>query len=159
MAKHTLRGNVINEKQAIAHSRIEIMLAISGSLSGLLVACFIAAKNDYFYSNLQYYWGSQLLVLACLAPLRPRPAIVAGAGLFLAFYLGCFHTWVFSMVRPESMLWIIYFFSLAGAALTMMLGAYWQHRQPQRAIWLSAGLSALHTMAGLGLGVLVLAIW
>lgn len=100
-------------------------LAMVGLLSGVCLSAMLAPKDADFIPNVLFFWLPQLAVLALLWPLRPRGAVVAGAALALATYLGLFDAWVFSRSHPDSMAWLGYLFSLPGAAVGSILSALW----------------------------------
>jgi ABC-type molybdate transport system permease subunit len=91
----------------------------------VFVSVILSPKDAYFISNVCFFWLPQLAVLAFSWPFRPSAAVVAGAALALAIYLGLFHAWVFSHSHPDSMAWLGYLFSLPGAAVGSILASLW----------------------------------
>ncbi|WP_397532655.1 hypothetical protein [Roseateles sp.] len=91
---------------------------------GAGVAAAIAPKGDFFMPNFLTFWGSQLVVLACLAVCRPRAEVVAGVSVALTIYLAAFNYWNMSRAHPESMAWLGYFFSLPGAVIGAVAARY-----------------------------------
>ena len=109
-------------------SKFELIAAITCVLVGLCVAVAISPKNTFFLQNVAFYWGSQLCVIVCMLPFKPRPAIVAGSAISLAIYLALFNAWLTSQQHPESLAWLGYIFSLPGAVVAGIAVVLWHRR-------------------------------
>jgi len=83
----------------------------------------LAQKSPDFGPNLAFFWLSQLAVLALALPFRPRPAVVAGAALALAAYLGTFAAWLALHPKSAGLIWLGYLASLPGAAVGAIVAA------------------------------------
>jgi hypothetical protein len=104
-------------------SYMEQTLAIIGLVLGICVSAMLAQKGPNFAPNLAFFWLSQLIVLALALPFRPRPAVIAGAALALAAYLGAFAAWLGLHPNSAGLIWLGYLLSLPGAAVGAIVAA------------------------------------
>ncbi len=101
----------------------EIVFTVFCISIGMAVAIYLSPKDSYFFGNFIFYWLPQALVLAILFIARYKFSIICGAALILSLYLACFHFWLFSKPRPESMAWLGYIFSFPGATIGALISA------------------------------------
>jgi hypothetical protein len=102
---------------------MERNLAIIGLALGICVSAMLAQKGPDFLPNLGFFWLSQVVALALALPFRPRPAVIAGGALALAFYLGAFAAWLALHPYRAGLIWLGYLLSLPGAAVGSIVAA------------------------------------
>lgn len=129
----------------------EKRLAVVCVALGACASAALAPKDSYFLPNFLFFWGSQVLVLACAVAFRLRPAFVAGVAFSLALYLSLFGTWVFTRAHPESMAWLGYVFSLPGALVGLVAIASWLQQRQSVSPLASGVLSAASVAAGIAI--------
>lgn len=114
----------------------EAYLLILSCVPGVIVAAWLAPKDEYFMVNFLFHWTSQFVSLIVLGLIMIRLiatrlviTALSGAALVLALHLALFGAWLFSRSHPESMAWIGYLFSLPGALIGVIAGAFFMRRQ------------------------------
>lgn len=108
----------------------EACFLILSCVPGVIVAAWLAPKDEYFMANFLFHWASQLvslivlgLVMIRLIETRLVITALSAAALVLALHLALFGAWLFSRSHPESIAWIGYLFSLPGALIGAIAGA------------------------------------
>jgi len=121
---------------------------------GFIVTGLLTSKY-YFWGNFIWYWGPQLGVLAFTWLFRGRPALVAGTAIALAIYFAAFHTWVFTRVHPQSMMWLIYLFSMPGAVWGTIEAADWLRDRPHLSPFTAGLIGTAAVLTGIALNQLL----
>lgn len=129
----------------------ERYFAIAGIFLGLAISYLLAPKDAYFLSNIVFYWGSQICVLICVWPFKPRAMIIAGISTALAIYLGTFGVWLFTRNHPESIAWLGYVFSLPGAWVGALIAIVFLHLQTKPRPIVAGIVAAGITLVGIAI--------
>lgn len=136
-------------------SSVEIVAALVGVLSGMVVSISLAPKDQQFAGNFFFTWLPQLLVLSVVSINKPRPAVHAGAACALAAHLAGFGWWVSSLQQSSGMVWLGYLFALPSGAGGGIAAAVWLRTRPKLNAFVTAGVGALGTLGGLIVGQLI----
>lgn len=105
----------------------EQKFAVAGIALGFVISCILAFRAEPFLSNFEFYWGSQLVGIAIILLLRPRPAIVGALSVCMVLVLSGFKAWLSrrSNANPDGLVWLLYLVLLAGTAMGAAIGTYW----------------------------------
>src|SRR5512138_1276056 len=111
-----------------------------------------------FLWNFSSFWVPQAAVLALLLPLRPRPAIVAGAALVMALHLAAFAGWMHTLGPGQALAWLFYLFSFPGALAGAALAALVSRRRPRLSAARAGAAAAALTAIGIAVNHAVTAV-
>jgi len=135
----------------------ERKFAVIGIALGFVVSCMLALRDELFLPNFEFYWGSQLVVIAIILLLRPRPAIVSALSVYLALMLIGFKAWlgIRSNLNADGGVWFLYLVLLIGATVGCLVGTYWLRKKKTFPSFQAVGVVAATAIGGSTLSMIV----
>ena len=129
----------------------EIKVVWVSILFGVIVSAYLAPKDEFFWTNFSYYWGSQIAVIALLLFVKPRTAVViASAAIVVPLYLCLFiFALTYFKVDDGSLAFIGYFLSLPGAVIGGVVAKFILRNHFQNRKIIAAGIAAIIILFGL----------
>lgn len=102
-----------------------------GIVLGFAASFVLAPKDEFFFPNFLFYWGSQLSVVVLILLLRPKPAVVTAMSVILVAILLGFKMWLWSRadLKPDGLVWLLYLVLLFGAAIGGLGATWWLRRK------------------------------
>ncbi len=127
-------------------------LVYAGAVS-LVLPLAVLAIGDPLFIGVWYYLLASAAAIALSAMSRTPPLFAVGAAVALTLTFAGYWAWALSLSRPEGLLGLGHLFSLPGAAIGLLAGAWFARRRPTATGAFAAALG--FTLAGFVLNQLV----
>lgn len=134
----------------------ENFLLIIALSTGIITSALIAPKDKFFWGNFIYYWGPQALVFLLIIVIRFKIGILTGAAFVFGIYLVLFHSWLFSLPRPEPLLWLLYVFSFIGGGIGVLIAGIISKKYSSLTNMQNIMTSAIISATGIALNLFIL---
>ena len=128
----------------------ERKFAVTGIALGFVISCILALRDELFLPNFEFYWGSQLVVIAIVFLLRPRAVIISSLSVYLALMLIGFKAWlgIRTDLNADGGVWFLYLVLLIGTTMGCVIGAYWLGKRKSFSTFQAVGFIAAAAIGG-----------